>query len=120
MAFQDRRYDAGGGFGRGMGRRLARGFFSWSLPLFTVPRWVPGIAGIDVRLHILYILVLVGELAGPLLKTGGAEWFRFAAASMASLFVIVLLHEFGYCLACRWVGGSADEVLLWPLGGLAM
>src|SRR5436190_15736969 len=116
MGFQDRRYDAGHGFGRGMGRRLASGFFSWSLPLFTVPRWVPGLAGIYVRLHILYILVLVSELAGPLMSEGGASWFRFAAASMASLLVIVLLHEFGHCLACRWVGGSAEEVLLWPLG----
>jgi Zn-dependent protease len=33
--------------------------------------------------------------------------------------LIVLLHEFGHCLACRWWGGEADEILMWPLGGLA-
>jgi Zn-dependent protease len=33
--------------------------------------------------------------------------------------VIVLAHEFGHCLACRWSGGDADEILMWPLGGLA-
>ncbi|MHC5003838.1 MAG: site-2 protease family protein [Planctomycetota bacterium] len=27
--------------------------------------------------------------------------------------------RFGHCLACRLVGGHADEALLWPLGGLA-
>ncbi len=37
----------------------------------------------------------------------------------AALFTIVLLHEFGHCFGARYVGGSADEILLWPLGGLA-
>jgi Zn-dependent protease len=36
-----------------------------------------------------------------------------------ALFVIVLLHEFGHALACRQVGGRADSILLWPLGGVA-
>ena len=38
---------------------------------------------------------------------------------LAILFGIILLHEFGHCLACRYWGGSADEILMWPLGGLA-
>jgi Zn-dependent protease len=36
-----------------------------------------------------------------------------------SLFVIVLLHEFGHALACRSVGGRANTIVLWPLGGIA-
>ncbi len=36
-----------------------------------------------------------------------------------SLFVIVLLHEFGHSLACRSVGGRANQIVLWPLGGVA-
>ncbi len=35
------------------------------------------------------------------------------------LFAIVLLHEFGHSLACRQVGGQADRIVLWPLGGVA-
>ena len=35
------------------------------------------------------------------------------------LFGIVLLHEFGHALACRSVGGKADTIMLWPLGGIA-
>jgi Zn-dependent protease len=35
------------------------------------------------------------------------------------VFGIVLLHEFGHCLACRAVKGNADHIVLWPLGGLA-
>lgn len=36
-----------------------------------------------------------------------------------ALFLIVLLHEFGHSLACRQVGGTADRIILWPLGGVA-
>jgi Zn-dependent protease len=36
-----------------------------------------------------------------------------------ALFLIVLLHEFGHSLACRSVGGKADRIVLWPLGGIA-
>ena len=36
-----------------------------------------------------------------------------------TLFGIVLLHEFGHSLACRQVGGQADRIVLWPLGGIA-
>src|SRR5262249_39839589 len=36
-----------------------------------------------------------------------------------ALFGIVLLHEFGHALACRSVGGVADKIMLWPLGGVA-
>jgi Zn-dependent protease len=36
-----------------------------------------------------------------------------------ALLLIVLLHEFGHSLACRQVGGQADRIVLWPLGGVA-
>jgi Zn-dependent protease len=43
-------------------------------------------------------------------------WFLL---EYASLFAIVLMHEFGHSLACRQVGGQADQIVLWPLGGVA-
>jgi Zn-dependent protease len=36
-----------------------------------------------------------------------------------SLFLIVLIHEFGHQLACRSVGGKTHDIILWPLGGVA-
>jgi Zn-dependent protease len=36
-----------------------------------------------------------------------------------ALFGIVLLHEFGHALACRQTGGTANQIVLWPLGGIA-
>ena len=29
------------------------------------------------------------------------------------------MHEFGHALACRQVGGKANQIMLWPLGGVA-
>lgn len=40
-------------------------------------------------------------------------------AEYLGLFLIVLMHEFGHSLACRQVGGKADQIVLWPLGGVA-
>jgi Zn-dependent protease len=37
----------------------------------------------------------------------------------ALLFGVILLHEFGHCFGARAVDGDAQEVLMWPLGGLA-
>jgi Zn-dependent protease len=41
------------------------------------------------------------------------------ALQYLALFGIVLIHEFGHALACRSVGGGADTIVLWPLGGIA-
>jgi Zn-dependent protease len=38
---------------------------------------------------------------------------------MGLLFISVLLHEFGHCFGARFMDGDAQEILLWPLGGLA-
>lgn len=43
----------------------------------------------------------------------------WALVEYVSLFVIVLTHEFGHALACRSVGGKAEHIMLWPLGGIA-
>jgi len=93
-------------------------FLDWSLPLFRVPAWVPGLRGIAVRVHLLYIIIAVSELLSA--SKQGSIGLPYAATMMGVLFALVLLHEFGHCLACRLVGGQADRVLMWPLGGLAM
>src|SRR3984957_5841860 len=43
----------------------------------------------------------------------------FNVLEYLSLFLIVLMHEFGHQLACRQVGGSTRDIVLWPLGGIA-
>jgi Zn-dependent protease len=55
-----------------------------------------------------------------LLGWGPGSGVHERVQSLSVLFGVILLHEFGHCFAARWTGGSADEVLLTPLGGLAM
>src|SRR5208337_1424108 len=43
----------------------------------------------------------------------------WSALEYLALFLIVLLHEFGHAMACRQVGGTANQILLWPFGGVA-
>ncbi len=77
------------------------------------------IAGITIRLHLLFLLgglVLIAHSVGD---GGGWRGLVYGCGQMALLFIIVLAHEFGHCFGARYVGGEADEILLWPLGGLA-
>ncbi|MEO5718521.1 MAG: M50 family metallopeptidase, partial [Chthoniobacterales bacterium] len=43
----------------------------------------------------------------------------WAVLLYCGLFVLVTMHEFGHALACRQVGGQANRIVLWPLGGIA-
>src|SRR5919198_1151489 len=73
-------------------------------------------AGIDVFLHWSWFLVAAYEIRGGGQRYSTLGW---AAAEYAALFAIVTMHEFGHALACRSVGGRADQIVLWPLGGVA-
>src|SRR5262245_42583693 len=72
--------------------------------------------GIQVYLHWSWLLVAVISIQSRSKMYDSLGW---NVAEYLSLFVIVLMHEFGHSLACRSVGGRADRILLWPLGGVA-
>lgn len=80
-----------------------------SLHLFTA-------FGIDVFIHWSWFLVayLFYSMRGSVFGEGWLFVLTYGA-----LFGIVLMHEFGHALACRSVGGKAEEIVLWPLGGVA-
>jgi Zn-dependent protease len=87
--------------------------FSWSFPLFPI-------AGILVRIHFLMPVVMIGLIWRAAAKENAIPGTAMDAAMlMGLLFVSVLLHELGHAFAARWVDGDSNEVLLWPLGGLA-
>lgn len=71
---------------------------------------------IDVYLHWTWFLVAAVEIGYLRKRYHSLDW---CALEYLSLFLIVLLHEFGHALACRQVGGTADRIMLWPLGGVA-
>lgn len=89
--------------------------FTWSVPLGRV-------FGISVRVHLLLLIFIVVELGRAISidqSEGTSLGLMLTATMLGGLFIVVLLHEFGHCIACRMTGGAADEILMWPLGGLA-
>ena len=103
MGIQDREYNRGGGGGGNSLTRLLMGDFT-----------LGHFAGIKIRIHASLVILL----AFNLLSAGVMGW-RNALTSSVITFSVILLHEFGHCFAARTVGGRGDDVLLWPLGGLA-
>jgi Zn-dependent protease/Tfp pilus assembly protein PilF len=77
--------------------------------LFTV-------AGVTVLIHWSWFLVAILEITW---RSGTYPSPVWNVAEYLTLFGIVLLHEFGHALACRQVGGKAERIVLWPLGGIA-
>src|SRR5207249_9296536 len=80
-----------------------------SLRLFRV-------GGIDLFLHWSWFLAAAFEISGGTKSYSSRTW---NVLEYLALFLIVTLHEFGHALACRQVGGTADRIVLWPLGGVA-
>ncbi|HEX3941613.1 MAG TPA: site-2 protease family protein [Acidobacteriaceae bacterium] len=74
------------------------------------------IAGIELYLHWSWFLVAAIEIESRGSSYTSISW---NILEYLALFLIVTLHEFGHALACRQVGGTADRILLWPLGGVA-
>jgi Zn-dependent protease len=73
-------------------------------------------AGIEVFLHFSWFLVAAIYISGYIRRYESPVW---GVLEYISVFAIVLIHEFGHALACRQVGGIADRIVLWPLGGIA-
>lgn len=110
MGWRDRDYNQTR-FGGGPNSRNPLWFLLMgSIPLGT---WL----GIRLRVHMSLVLLIAFNLL--MAETATGLGIQNALASSIILFSIVLLHEFGHCLTARAVGGSAEEILLWPLGGLA-
>jgi Zn-dependent protease len=74
------------------------------------------LAGIDVFLHWSWFIVAAYEIES---RKGEYSSVMWNVLEYLALFMIVLTHEFGHALACRQVGGTANRIMLWPLGGVA-
>ena len=71
--------------------------------------------GIDVYLHVSWFLAIYYFFY----QAKGYSSPIWSIMECLALFLIVLMHEFGHSLACRQVGGQANQIVLWPLGGVA-
>jgi Zn-dependent protease len=86
-------------------------FLNWSFPLFRIFR-------IPVRMHWLMALMIGVYLTKGAARDGwwGLEWM---GVTMTILIISILFHELAHCWMAIRLGGSAEKILLWPLGGLA-
>jgi len=79
---------------------------------------IASIFGIDVRIHLTFLLFLVWiwfsyyQVAG---FAGAVQGVLF----MLALFLCVLLHEFGHAFAARGFGILTPDITLLPIGGVA-
>ncbi len=83
---------------------------AWGFTLFSIQ-------GIAVRIHLLFIVYLLAELIFTL--PGNQVGFVFVWPRLLAMIILVFLHEIGHCIACRKLGGEVNQIMLWPLGGLA-
>jgi Zn-dependent protease len=74
------------------------------------------IAGVDLFLHWSWFVVAAIEIEN---RKGRYSSIAWNVLEYLALFLIVLMHEFGHAMACRQVGGTANRIMLWPLGGVA-
>src|SRR6266545_6146815 len=85
---------------------------TWSLPLGRL-------FGVTIRVHLLFPVMMLGLIGRVAYLDWRPNLWVEATFLMLLLFFCVLLHEFGHVFGARWVEGDANEILLWPLGGLA-
>jgi Zn-dependent protease len=85
-----------------------RDVLSWSLSL---GRW----ANVQVRVHAFFLLLGVFVLHAA---STDAWPVWYAISLLGILLASLLLHEAAHVLAARRCGGHADQILVWPLGGL--
>src|SRR5881296_4461164 len=83
----------------------------WSLPIFRI-------AGIQLRIHVTFLL-LIAWLAFGYYAEGGSAVAANRVIFVLLLFLCVVLHEFGHALAAKSFGINTPDITLLPIGGVA-
>lgn len=84
-------------------------------------RWsykVARVAGIDVKIHVTFLLVLA-YFGMVYWQQGGFRGAVVGIGFTLLLFLCVLLHEFGHAFAARLYGIRTPDITLLPIGGVA-
>src|SRR6266704_283461 len=84
---------------------------AWSLPIFRI-------AGIQLRIHITFLLLIVW-LAFGYYAQGGSAVAASRGIFVLLLFLCVVLHEFGHAFAAKAFGINTPDITLLPIGGVA-
>jgi Zn-dependent protease len=76
-------------------------------------------ANIPVKIHWTFILLLIG--AAVYAGSNGADWqvIAITISFILTLFLCVVLHEFGHALTAKKYGVTTEDIILLPIGGVA-
>jgi len=83
----------------------------WSFPLFRI-------FGISVHMHWLMLIVMGFYFAQAGTADGWTGVWMMGVTQLI-LLVSILFHELGHCWMVIRHRGSAEKILIWPLGGLS-
>eukprot|EP01012_Entosiphon_sulcatum_P015170 TRINITY_DN20178_c0_g1_i1.p1 TRINITY_DN20178_c0_g1~~TRINITY_DN20178_c0_g1_i1.p1 ORF type:complete len:367 (-),score=40.34 TRINITY_DN20178_c0_g1_i1:8-1108(-) len=88
------------------------GFSKLSVPIGRV-------CGVPIRLHALLIVYFVALILLAIFFSNDILFYLLYLLVHAFLLLAcILTHELAHCAVNKLVGGTADFILLWPLGGL--
>ncbi len=76
-------------------------------------------AGIDIRVHWTFLLLLIWAGWQHLSLGHGASAALVGVAFMVAVFGCVVLHELGHALTARAFGVGTRDITLYPIGGVA-
>ena len=79
---------------------------------------IANIAGIEVKLHATFFLILI-FYGWIYYLDGGLGTAAYGILFVTLLFLCILLHEFGHALAAKAFGIRTPDITLLPIGGLA-
>src|SRR5271166_356707 len=79
---------------------------------------VASIFGIEVRIHLTFLLFLIW-IWFSYYQVAGFEGAVQGVLFILALFACVLLHEFGHAFAARGFGIETPDITLLPIGGVA-
>jgi len=85
---------------------------SWSIPAGKI-------FGIDIRIHLTFLLLLVFVWMSESAMKGNATPAR-GLLLVAIIFGAVVLHELGHALVARRLGIRAKAIILLPIGGISL
>jgi Zn-dependent protease len=84
---------------------------TWSYRIATI-------RGIDLKVHVTFAIIVL--LAAANWSDVGPIGMAFGAGLILLLFGCVTLHEFGHAIAAQRYGIPVREVVLLPIGGVAV
>lgn len=84
---------------------------TWSYRIATI-------RGIDLKVHATFAVIVL--LAAANWSELGPTGMAFGAGLILLLFACVTLHEFGHAIAAQHYGISVREIVLLPIGGVAV